>query len=156
MKPSDALIKYGTATGLKSVGFDWEVNSYYQLNYTEAYNSQNNQLYWGGITKHLISMPIVDNWNSHKVGGGGYFSAPSIHVAAEWLRNVHDIHVDVSFNDGWEYHLEDCSQNSIKPIRKPYSDVYSGFETFEEALEAGIDMATVVIAEREIDKENKR
>ncbi len=122
---------------LKEAGFDWKQYSFY--------NSE-------GI---LINGTFAANWND-KIWDidGSKVSAPTLDIAQRWLREVKGYYIEITAlenkrcvtnSDGWTFHYEydkpkfDCDIRDEKC--ENISTLDDSFNTYEEALEAGIKRA---------------
>ena len=114
---TEDYVSFETAKLLKEKGFDWECVCYYFFKDEEQF--EESLTHW--------------NWN------GGYtfrYSAPTLQMAMKWLRNKHDIFIEISVDemlkdDGYQWALYN---NSTKEIM-PYADWE---KSYEEACEAAI------------------
>lgn len=116
----EEFVTYPQAEALKKCGFDWKCSQYYD--------------YYG------------DLWNLDKPMGqskGNSFSlAPTQALAQKWLRDVHNIHIQVSYtqNAHWKWKTEIASI-PINPESGYKLKVIDVFHGYEAALSAGIDAA---------------
>ncbi len=114
----EELIKFETAKLAKEKGFDWFVYDMYRNNDSKK--------------KYRISFkPRNVNGDKQQM-----ISAPTQSLLQKWLREEHNIKVDVSssshnMNKKWVDWY--CSVNNIVII-----DHRDGLETYEEALEKGL------------------
>lgn len=120
------LIGFGTAKLAKEKGFDWEVYYYYNIN---------------GFLKGQISLEyhsikdFLYNWNNPK---SDTYSAPTQSLLQKWLRDVHNIHINVSkiLNDADRYsvYFQACvDYNHIDYLKDKYR--LFKFNSYENALE---------------------
>lgn len=130
-----------TAKLLKEVGYD----ECCRFAYKEERFSNRDEDYH--CDEWLENTYTTENYNNRDNGKYVcYFSKPLLYFAQKWLREKHNIHIEVSlenFTDGyiWGYQIlyigEDCSDNS-----------YDGeFKTYQLALDAGIAKACKIIKE---------
>ena len=114
----EKLIEFNTAKLAKKKGFDIFNNIYFQkFNNVEVYDEQ------GKLTKEPKQQ-------------GVFIHAPTQSLLAKWLREVHNIHVDVmshNINDFW-YNLQQFNNES----RLIYKTNLSNFNTYEKAYEHGL------------------
>ena len=65
-------------------------------------------------------------------------AAPSLYIAQKWLRNMHNIHLVIHKDriDEWSVY-----GHEIAPIEFTVFPLLTGFDSYEEALSAGITKA---------------
>lgn len=144
-------INYKLALRLKNCGFDWEIREcYVDLRPFEKSMDESN------IAEYLNSQN--HNKMQHRI------SAPNIHVASKWLREVHGIHIMVipTVTSDWTFKTINVISerdndiiNGLKSVSDlpPYKEVNGyDYSTYEEALVAGIDEA-ITLVEKEIKNE---
>lgn len=139
----ETYVTFAQAQALKRLGFDWECDHYYAL---------------GVYDWHLL--PIVGgraaNFNQDKGECPIDCSAPALHIAAKWLREVKKLHVLSNAccfykqDEGLVFEfdvqdLEDAHRGSC--VRD-----LSRYETYEAALSEGITAAINYLNENQ--KEN--
>jgi hypothetical protein len=109
---TEDYISFETAKLLKEKGFDERVRSYYISD------------------NEVAGIAITKKFNSESI----YLSAPTIQMAMKWLREVHNLHVDIDPSEG------DWKPNVIE--LKDWSCVDDGSipicDSYEEACEAAI------------------
>ena len=134
----DILISFETAKLAKEKGFNIDVINYYT---PEGYCTDSN----GYMTERLES----SNWNN---GEGSYptlsekvsCSAPSQSLLQKWLREVHNIHIDIRINAV-------SRGNYFFYLSKTKTPFYTLFvseknsDSYEEALEIGLINALKLI-----------
>ena len=124
----ESYVSFETAKMLKDVGFDVPCISQYM---------QNGFRWNGGSLKKV-------NSNEYE----SVFSCPTQALAAKWLREVHRIVVDATFTppstDGnaWKYFIGEMDDMVWNGDYGPSDEFY---ETYEEALEAGLQKAIKLI-----------
>lgn len=123
------FVSYEQATTLKELGFDWECYSLYNEN--------------GKLSPNLEEWCDIAflNYNYHDV----LLSAPTLAQAQKWLREVKELDVDITL-----FRKIDARDASAK-IKRYYNceiaysedseDLHEDFESYEQALSAGIDKA---------------
>jgi hypothetical protein len=116
----DVLVSFATAKLAKEKGFNLLVLKYYDGSYMIATQAKN---------------PFdIKNYNLHN--GSTFYSAPTQSLLAKWLRDVHNLSVEVCVGENkWEY--------SIYTIKGFEHMILSGIicTVYEEALEAGLSNA---------------
>lgn len=125
----DDYVTYQQAVKLKKLGFDWECCDCF----VEGVIAQ-------AQLQHYVN-PV--KWNSAKIGGSKYplthISAPSITLAAKWLREIYMVHILVGyslFNKQWYCDL--LALDESVDIPEKYIDPYDYCPTYEMALSDGI------------------
>ena len=136
----ESYVSLETAKMLKEAGFDWEGTSYYQHGVFYPYKIDRERL----VIMNQSSAPSYME----------QYSAPTLDVAQRWLREVKDIEVVVEWCvifDGiihpfekrkYEYTI----QGVINMTNFSYGEV--GYDTYEEAQEAGIKKVLEIILEK--------
>lgn len=116
----------------KDKGFDWEVRDSYSLN-----PKSNN---------HLIDEDYLEDWNSV-----GAVSAPSLSLLQKWLREVHNIDIEVSIY-GILHKKPEGYKVTVYSIKTVLFSWKTGgiHKSYEDALEAGL-----LTALEYIENENK-
>lgn len=126
------FVSFKCAKRLKALGFDCDVNAYY--------NRYNGMFYEYWSAKNANSF---DNT----------YSAPTLAQVCKWLREKHNIHIQIESVIGkkWTYDVVD-----IKPIqdisgeyisRMPERVGYPVINTYEQAQSEGIDVALEMLEE---------
>ena len=136
------FVTYEQAVKLKKLGFEWEVKHFYVLNNANE--------------PKLCRLPDTlggqDNHNNYH----GSFSAPTLAQAQKWLRKVKDIIIGIDFDnwhDKYVCHLYKRMGYSGKNFRDTYgsrlvtNEFHEDFNTYEQALSAGIDKALELLKE---------
>ena len=141
----ECYVSLEVAKLLKKAGFDWD-----------TYNAYNNDGIFADKNRSLIT------WNHFS----NYYSAPTTEVAQRWLREVKNVSIEVKtcrwvnrHKDGkytvsyrhelWPIDTSIVPNNENKFIC--YTIDYAcdiEFQTYEEALEAGIKKALEIILEK--------
>lgn len=106
---------YKLSLALKKCGFDWECDYYYNGH--------------GTFYKYAPTDVVNRNTNGHHTPS---CSAPTLWQAQKWLREKYNWHitVDAEYDCTWYYHLV--------PIGGATEEGKQGFESYEDALSAGI------------------
>ena len=108
---------------LKKAGFDWDTYS--------AYNKD------GMFTDKNRS---ILTWNDF----ANYYSAPTLDVAQRWLREIKNIHIEISPNSDMSAYI----YNILLPGDKFWLGSPISYITYEEAQEDGIKKALKKILEK--------
>ena len=120
------FVSFKCAKRLKALGFDCDVNAYYN-----RYNGM-----------------FFEHWSAKNANScDNVYSAPTLAQACKWLREKHNIHVQIESVVGkrWTYDLIDT--NPMQDIsgeyisRTPEKDGYPVIDTYEQAQSDGIDVA---------------
>ena len=146
----ECYVSLEVAKLLKEAGFDWEVNHSYP-NVSALDNS---------CSGYMEDLPFYHNLNDGKYSG---LSVPTLEVAQRWLREVKKISVEAKtccwvnrYQDGKytiSYIYEICTiDTSILPNKEDKFIRYTidcahniEFQTYEEALDAGINKTLEII-----------
>lgn len=146
----EQYVSFETAKMLKEAGFDCKCSAYYHCK-----EDGRNRLYISlGCTNDDLAYNILTNFQYE-------YLAPTQALAAKWLRGKYGIYVSVEimifpiYKDGkevgertsWGYYL--ISTESGWPIGASDS-VNSEFNSYEEALEAGLQRAIEIIKNKAI------
>lgn len=105
---------------LKEKGFDWMCNGYYNKDdeYSEPYFGDGEG---------------ADNWNNQAPSVKDLWcSAPTHQMAMKWLRERHDLHIEVIYNPYYKEY-KGCMYKNIGEYN--YTEFYS---TYEETVEAAL------------------
>lgn len=124
----ETYVTFAQAQALKRLGFDWECDYYYCK-------------FISGDVRFWSTCP-PDNHNKRENSINEAFSAPALHIAAKWLREVKKLHVLSNAccfykqDEGLVFEfdvqdLEDAHRGSC--VRD-----LSRYETYEAALSEGI------------------
>jgi hypothetical protein len=117
----EQLISFETANLAKEKKFDWLTRYYF------------NQITAGPFETHENSLDDYNSshWNEEN---GEWISRPTQSLLQKWLRDIHNIHVEILY----EYKKENSSYDlnvEFEGISKYYKSLYN---TYEEALEIGL------------------
>lgn len=147
MNTHETYVSLETARLLKQAGFDWKCRTYW----VEADKSKETAsvlpakpILYSGLhplsTRNYYETIFLD-WNNFKGEFEFYYSAPTLAITQRWLREVKRKHIEASpENDEYTEWLF-CIYNSD-------SIAYTGYKTYEEAIEAGIKKALEIILEK--------
>ena len=136
----EQLISFETAKLAKKKGFDWSV-SWYATHKRKAPTNPDS---------FYPELSTFKNWNDDaNLNFYDRYSLPTQSLLQKWLRDIHNIHINIDCNaGGWYYELMKCNGTTIY-IEKGRNKgmAYQGFnyETYEEALEAGLQEALKLI-----------
>ena len=133
MNTHESYVSLETAKLLKQAGFTWECSEYYKNN--------NDSLVWG----------YCYDWNSQQTPGVEYASAPTLEVAQRWLREVKECAVIVMTHNvqaacvsAYVYCI--YPTGAVRPCEHINGFAEDQcFDTYEEALEAGIQRALTML-----------
>jgi len=128
---TEPLVPHNIAVMLKEAGFDFRVSHYYEeVGEAKPFNNRNQH-------------PPQYDFNS-RVGYEDCCSAPTLSLAAQWLREVHGLHVCADYNmimKHWDYRLRDVIECSHNVLIAP-------FPTHDHAYTAAIEKALIILKER--------
>lgn len=97
----------------------------------------------------------IKSWNQADMLEGKFFAAPKLYEAVKWLRNKHKLHIDVGMcgdystdADGnkvgeWDFWTFDMYYTTN--FKNHIYDCFGEYDTYEEALNAGIYEALKMI-----------
>lgn len=133
---TEELVTFETAKLLKAVGFKEDVSIFYGLMCEE-----------GSYEYELFESYKAQNYNA----GVYSFSAPTLYIAQKWLREVKGICVWIEPVIGRKWKISFCDFNV--PVEESdwienevnEGNGYPVYDTYEEALEAGIQEALKLI-----------
>lgn len=126
---TEELVTLETAKLLKAAGFKEDVSIFYGLVCEE-----------GSYEYELSESYDAQNYNA----GVYSFSAPTLYIAQKWLRETKDLHIEICYSDKlfWHYEILSVSNHvSVGLANRPTIH----YNTYEEALEAGIQEALKLI-----------
>lgn len=141
----EKLIAFETAVLAKEKGFDIETLHFYTKPRAKMF----------GIDKHGRDYPIK-NKSSHLYIAGkeatlhieSVYHAPTQSLLQKWIREVHNIIVEVMFDekaeDGFPWLLS-IYNNKIEVITETHNLFGTYWDNYEEALEAGLREALTLI-----------
>ena len=153
----EQIVNFETAKLAKEKGFNISTHSYYfEDTEFKEHSLKGTNGYYGDEYEFCLS-EFNENWNDKwltKKSGDrcfgcskqeGYletFSAPTQSLLAKWLREVHDIDIfinkDSTFNKGTYCIFIYDNIKDIPRLRPLDNDVFSGYSTYEEAFEIGL------------------
>ena len=129
----EQFVSFDTAKMLKEAGFDVPCTSQYS----------DIGVQWESTS---LSNFNADDWA---------YSCPTQALAARWLREVHNIHLFVNYffeDNMWFYVTVDLTESDeIKGIHPNESN----YESYEEALEAGLQEALKLIKKRSYERDTE-
>lgn len=130
----ESHVTYEQAAFLKRAGFNWPV--------TKAFSQKIRLEPFSMGSLKTVSCKMPKNFNDDRKGCGEgvlFYSAPTLALAAKWLREVLNWHISVNpeYDGTWYYHI--C------PIGGVDEEGDSGFNTYENALSAGISEVLTMI-----------
>lgn len=74
------------------------------------------------------------------------YAAPTLEVAQRWLREVKNIHIEITFGGKWIYTPYNLTNLECLLSKDEFPETRN-YNTYEEALEAGINKALEIILE---------
>ena len=131
----EQLISFETAKLGKEKGFDWEVQTFYD-----------------NESKRLKKVRGYEDWNTEDDGlGFKPYSAPTQALLQKWLREEHKINVESNYLPNIQKYRclyvpmsKSISNKEKYSLRSKYYGT-DDFETYEEALEKGLQEALKLI-----------
>lgn len=80
------------------------------------------------------------HYNSYKNSEVFALTAPTLQMAMKWLREVHNLHCDIGYDDlDWFWNILDVSDSvPVEERPKMIKDGLAGHKTYEKACEAAI------------------
>lgn len=133
-------VSYELAKKLKKLGFDELTNFFYN----EVPGHEGELELGGGYA----------NFNSFRMPGCGCTSAPTLWFAWKWLRYEKNIDVDVNYNTkDYEIVSYEWSIFTLSPCDL-IDNADDSYQSYEEALEAGIMRAVEMLLSGELDEED--
>lgn len=148
----ESYISLETAKLLKTAGFDWEVDTCYIDGDLHKYSTNFN---WN-LPRDQFEKEGSDNLFHHFINQNSnnsvFESAPTLAVVQTWLREVKNIEVETT----WYVPLEKGLQEDFQKRKYDYSiqtgveyssygDAMNEFNTYDEALESGIEKALKLV-----------
>ena len=129
---TENLISFETAKLAKEKGFVFEnMDSNYELGYHSYFK-------WGSNEKRVFAISHYEKDTRHSDGWSqtGY-DAPTQSLLQKWLREVHNIEIDVNSDSQDIYHCTTYTHLTVSKVF--FSKVY------EQALEKGLYQALLLI-----------
>lgn len=127
---------YELSKKLKAAGFDWECSHYYTKG-----NSDDDKPW-------IIGDSIEVDWNENGIKATPFIiplcSAPTLAVAAKWLREVIGYHIQVricGLRDMYSVEILETKTNGLFLKLKHSDDYVIFFDSYEKALTAGLTFA---------------
>lgn len=127
----EQLISFETAKLAKERGFDLAVNNYFIIMDDNIIEDNGD----GDIEYICLNHNKYDN----------YYSRPTQSLLQKWLREVHNIHIEISVGNDIEYGVIYGKAESPEWIRDIEGIDVIFYKTYEEALEAGLQEALKLI-----------
>ena len=124
---TEDYVSYETAKLLKEKGFDERVKSYYSES---------------GLEGYMLALKATKNTEL----GDGFISRPTLQMVMKWLREVHNIHINLDIHWlyfantlGWMYTIIKILENGVDYIdSKGDENDKTFYSSYEEACEAAI------------------
>lgn len=128
---TEEFVTLETAKVLKEKGFKEDVSVFYELVCEE-----------GSYEYELFESYDAQNYNASVYS----FSAPTQYIAQKWLRETKDLHICIyNTASGYSYEISKAD-NGTEVLCMPKGPNDGGkWDTYEEALEAGIQEALKLI-----------
>ena len=104
-----------------------------------------NELCNSDYCKGLINYPHADNeYTNSQISEDGRISRPTQSLLARWLREKHNIHVEVGFGYNKKSKYRDYCY-SISNLIEDITPKNIYYDTFEQAMESGLQQALKLI-----------
>ena len=120
---TEDYVSFETAKLLKEKGFDKKCRALYTIWFDEVEGPKEDE---------------AENWNIEPK----YFSAPTLQMAMKWLREVHNIFIDISSRFSKNADKDVCFSYSCKKLINTYKSSYEigdgEWLNYEEVCEAAI------------------
>lgn len=137
MYKQEHFVSFDVAKKLKNKGFDWECDYIY-------YDAKNTP-----IKSKLV---IKSDWN-HLSMLGFPISAPTLHTATDWLREIHKLHIETIYDgECWMTNIRNLKmmeerkgKTRIEAMFESATAVGKLFKTYEAAQMAAIEKAIELI-----------
>jgi len=131
----EQLIEFETAKLAKEKGFDWEVLNHY-----------NNELFYNDEFVNNKGYLFEDDVKNSELEPFEY-SAPTQSLLQKWLRDEHDCLVEITTAGKDEHYVKVLLPDIMSPYFEPEQESIGDvdFETYEQALEAGLIEALKLI-----------
>lgn len=142
----EKLVSFDTAKLAKEKGFNWKTDYYYRSN-SKVYVP----LYYDPTPNNLT---ITEDWMSGDTENGPIkvCTAPTQSLLQQWLREVHNIHIDLGwipknsceiepFDVLWWYLVGFIGRSSDNDVKEDFAD----YHNYEEALEIALQEALKLI-----------
>ncbi len=129
---TEDYVSFETAKLLKEKGFDAECHSHYYPCHYQDGSIQYHKYNRTAIKKNKTWYDIYSLKNLPE----DHYLAPILQMAMKWLREVHNIKVNVFYNNS-NYTIEYFGPNTQTVIGK-FVFIDGGYPTYEEACEAAI------------------
>jgi hypothetical protein len=125
----ECYVSLEVAKLLKEAGFDWKTEYAY-------------------VDELFCPMrSFSSNFNSWGIKIHEFVSAPTLDVAQRWLREVKKIHIEITFGGKWIYTPYNLTNLECLLSEDEFPEIRN-YNTYEEALEAGIKKALEIILEK--------
>lgn len=136
----DTLISFETAVLAKQKGFDEETQSFYHKN---GELSDSDETCDAGCEGGMRFSQHFFKYNSNKGYIHGVFACPTQSLLQRWLREVHNIHITLTY-DFITYDICIFSPDKQREIiSRLFEEIY--FTQYETALEMGLQEALKLI-----------
>ena len=151
------FVSFEQAQKLRELGFDRNVYAYYDNGHFKPFGAEIiDYVYTNTVNTDSLCCSCNSLFKRDKISAevyGDCYDAPTLSQACKWLRERHNIHIQIESVVGkrWAYDVVDI--NLIQDIsgeyisRIPEMDCYPVIDTYEQAQSAGIDVALRVLEE---------
>lgn len=155
----DTIVQFSTAKLLKDKGFKELVNHYYLSN--SEIREQKVHISYGNDGDFYVEQDeFLDNFNDNfreTISGNRCFgcnptiylerfSAPTLSLAQKWLREVHNLHINIKHrphSQTYCFNITGAYQDANDG--EWYSALFSKYETYEQCLESAIQESLKLI-----------
>lgn len=145
---NEDFVTYYQAVKLKELGFDWKVRACYRRKLILDDNPHYTEPKF--IHNDTMGKRWTTNYNDNRCGGGSgkyYYSAPTLAQAQKWLREEKKLIICIG-------HGSSIPAMYYWYINKSDGTIIDGdieskdYDTYEQALSAGIDKALELLKEK--------
>lgn len=134
----------------KEKGFDWPTNKHYQISLTEKVHPEDGKSGPFGWEKDELSLQdgyFINGWEKCDISNSNWFlcAAPTQSLLQKWLREKHKLHIMFMTNTKNKFYLQVVELNGIGHCGTIYDSNDIFYDTYEEALEQGLQQALNLI-----------
>lgn len=142
----ETYVSFETAKLLTEAGFDWEADTI--MAFWEDLND--------GRDRYFCDRLYIYQYRHPNCWGGNwkYYYRPKLETAQRWLREAKGMHITIDFTFITEQYITSIHWRTNDASKDEYHNehtevVTSTFNTYEEALEAGIKKSLKVISDKD-------